>query len=527
MSLTIALTGASGAMGSAAVKFLLESERNHKLRLLLRDDAVSRKYARSLKGTDHAKLEIIYGDIAVKEDCDKLVKGADYVIHMAALIPPASDHRLEETKRTNYGGTVNIVEAIRATKPQPKFVYISSVAVYGNRNYLHPWGRVGDPLLPSTFDVYAATKVRAERYILDSDLENWAILRQTGILHLKMLENNMKDGLMFHTSWNAPLEWVTADDSGLLIRNLIEYDSDGKAPGFWKRVYNIGGGKINRRTGYDTFDGGFAIIGGSAESFLEPVWNCPRNFHGVWFSDSQVLEDYFHFRTETVEDYWDIVAKAHPVYAVAKFLPSKLIKKLAIERLLGDSNAPMRWVKSHEAAKVAAAFGSTDNIDLCPVSWEEYPLLSKGRLADGEIDYDALRDDEYARTHGYLLDHGYDETKPDSELDIGDMRSAASFRGGKCLSESMTKGDLYTKLLWECHDGHRFEASPYTVIKAGHWCPECCQPEPWKFDILAKSIPFFAQVWYDSHARGENGIYYYKNDKAVGFRMKDGMLCRI
>ena len=449
------------------------------------------------------------------------------MIHMAALIPPASDHRLEETKRTNYVGTVNLAEAVRATKPQPKFVYISSVAVYGNRNYLHPWGRVGDPLLPSTFDVYAATKVRAERYILDSDIENWAILRQTGILHLKMLENNMKDGLMFHTSWNAPLEWVTADDSGLLIRNLIEYDSDGKAPGFWKRVYNIGGGKINRRTGYDTFDGGFAIIGGSAESFLEPVWNCPRNFHGVWFSDSQVLEDYFHFRTQTVEDYWEIVAKAHPVYAVAKFLPSGLIKKLAIERLLGDSNAPMRWVKSHEAAKVAAAFGSTDNIDLCPVSWDEYPLLSKGRLADGEIDYDALRDDDYARTHGYLLDHGYDETKPDSELDIDDMRSAASYRGGKCLSESMTKGDLYTKLLWECHDGHRFEASPYTVLKAGHWCPECCQPEPWKFDILAKSIPFFAQVWYDSHARGENGIYYYKNGKAVGFRMKDGALCKI
>ena len=76
MALTIALTGASGAMGSAAVKFLLASERNHKLKLLLRDDAVSRKYARSLKGTDPEKLEIIYGDVAVREDCDRLVKGA-------------------------------------------------------------------------------------------------------------------------------------------------------------------------------------------------------------------------------------------------------------------------------------------------------------------------------------------------------------------------------------------------------------------------------------------------------------------
>ena len=42
MALTIALTGASGAMGTAAVKFLLASDRNHKLKLLLRDGATTR-----------------------------------------------------------------------------------------------------------------------------------------------------------------------------------------------------------------------------------------------------------------------------------------------------------------------------------------------------------------------------------------------------------------------------------------------------------------------------------------------------
>ncbi len=527
MTMTVALTGASGAMGKPTLDALLASDKNYRVRILLRDTESERRFARTYRKIPSSRLEIIYGDIKNKEDCLRLASGADYLMHMAALIPPGSDHDLELTRRTNYDGSVNVFEAVRAQEKQPKLVYISSVAVYGNRNYIHPWGRVGDPLLPSTFDVYAATKVRAERYLLDSDVKCWAILRQTGILHPKMLTNNIKDGLMFHTSWNSPLEWVTADDSGRLMCNIVDYDLDGKTEGFWNKVYNIGGGKINRRTGYDTFDGGFKIIGGSAESFLEPVWNSPRNFHGIWYTDSYILEDYFHFRSQSVEDYWNIVAEAHPVYALAKFLPPKIIKKLVIERLLGDSNAPMRWVKSHESAKVAAAFGSTENIDLCPASWKDYPVLCKGQLVDGEIDYDTLRDDEYARTHGYLLDHGYDETKPDSELDIEDMRAAASFRGGKCLSESMTKGDLYTKLLWECHDGHRFESSPYTILKAGHWCPECCQPEPWKFDILAKSIPFFAQVWYDSHARGENGIYYYKNNKAEGFRMKDGVLCKI
>jgi len=42
-----------------------------------------------------------------------------------------------------------------------KFVYIGTVAEYGNRTFKHPWGRVGDPLMPSAFDVYAASKVKA------------------------------------------------------------------------------------------------------------------------------------------------------------------------------------------------------------------------------------------------------------------------------------------------------------------------------------------------------------------------------
>ena len=60
-----------------------------------------------------------------------------------------------------------------------------------------------------------------------------------------------------------------------------------------------------------------------------------------------------------------------------------------------------------------------------------------------------------------------------SELGIEDMRQAAEFRGGKCLSATMTKGDLATKLEWECAFGHRFSASPALILLGGHWCEEC------------------------------------------------------
>lgn len=94
----------------------------------------------------------------------------------------------------------------------------------------------------------------------------------------------MKDGLMFHTCFNVPLEWVTARDSGLLIKNVIkrDYEENG-VKNFWKRCFNIGGGARNRVTGYDTFNEGFEIIGGSTEKFMKPGWNSIRNFHGLCF----------------------------------------------------------------------------------------------------------------------------------------------------------------------------------------------------------------------------------------------------
>jgi len=53
---------------------------------------------------------------------------------------------------------------------------------------------------------------------------------------------------------------------------------------------------------------------------------------------------------------------------------------------------------------------------------------------------------------------------------IEDMREMAKSRLGKCLSNKYVTGK--TKLTWECHKGHRWEAAP-TDIKSGSWCPRC------------------------------------------------------
>lgn len=514
MKKIIALTGADGNMGREVLREVMEID-GVTVRVLVLDTAKGRRFLKSVKNKYKDRLEVVMGNVADEEVCLKLVDNVDYVINCAAVIPPHSDKYPEKAVECNLDGVISLLNAIKAQKEAPRLIHISTVALYGNRNYKHPWGRVGDPLLPSVYDIYAASKLKGERLVLESDLRYWTVLRQTAMLHERMLMDNISDGLMFHTCFNTPLEWVTAQDSGLLIRRIIEKDLKGENENFWRRVFNIGGGALNRKTGYDTFEEGFAIIGGSAEKFMKPGWNTIRNFHGLWFYDGQTLEEMYGYQRQSVTDYWNWILKKHGYYRLGKIVPPSLLRKIVIQRLLKDKNAPQKWIADGDKGKVKAYFGSEENVINRPNSWKEYYVIAKGRVSDGDIDYEDLRDIEKVRENGLLLNHGYDENKPDSELDIEVMRKAAAYRGGKCLSESMTKGDLYTPLTWECCDGHVFTATPYTVLKAGHWCPDC-QPGAWDYDRLAKKMPFYAQVWYDSHAKGENYVYRFdKNYRAI------------
>ena len=86
------------------------------------------------------------------------------------------------------------------------------------------------------------------------------------------------------------------------------------------------------------------------------------------------------------------------------------------------------------------------------------------------------------------------------------MKVVAKYRGGQCLSSSMTQGDLASKLKWSCCFGHEFVASPTLILLGGHWCPKCSLP-PWNYGAIAEKNPFFAQVWHSNHDKKERSFY--------------------
>lgn len=50
------------------------------------------------------------------------------------------------------------------------------------------------------------------------------------------------------------------------------------------------------------------------------------------------------------------------------------------------------------------------------------------------------------------------------------LKKIAKSKEGRCLSDSYTNSE--TNLLWECKQGHHWEAPPIR-IKSGYWCPHC------------------------------------------------------
>lgn len=482
MKRRIFITGATGTMGWAGLQEFMKRLDRFDITVLARPSDTNRKKLEPYQ----EKIKIVWGDLIRYEDVLEATQGADFVLHVGGMVSPAADYFPNKTRHVNQLAAENVAKAVLA-QPNADDIhvcYIGSVAQTSDRNEPNHWGRTGDPICISVYDHYAISKTIAERTIVESGIKKWVCLRQSGILHPAILKNF--DPIMFHVPLRGVLEWTTIEDSGRLLANLCE---ESVPEDFWNRFYNIGSGPEYRLSNYE-FECKLlgAIHCHRPEKLFEPQWFVLRNFHGYWYLDSQKLEDYLHFRGNIpVDDYFKQMGKSVPwFYHLSAIVPSFIIKQVLKRLAYKEKWGTQSWIKNKETSRISAYYGSVE-------AWEKIPDWKHQDLS-------------HPSEQAIVLDHGYDESKPIEEWTIDDMRQAAAFRGGKCLSEEMTKGDIHTKLEWECQFGHRFKASPALILLGGHWCPECL-PSPWNYDEIAKGNPFFAQIWYPTHSKEEHNRY--------------------
>ena len=248
------LTGATGSMGKATLSALTKDTK-YEIITLVRDTKENRLIIKPYMGCEN--LTVYFGDLTVYQDVEACMSDVDIVLHCAALVSPLADMYPQLAMSVNYGGTLNLIRAIKEqhNAHEIRFVYIGTVAETGDRMPPIHWGRVGDPIKPSVHDYYAVSKIAAERAVIDSDLKYWVSLRQTGILSEKMAKIN--DPIIFHNGLDNVLEYVTDYDSGILMRNCCEDLPEA----FWGHIYNIGGGPSCRMSCYEMFCDMFRPLG--------------------------------------------------------------------------------------------------------------------------------------------------------------------------------------------------------------------------------------------------------------------------
>ena len=91
------ITGATGTMGQETMKQLLSRNNRFKIRILARS---SEKNRQLLKKYMCPSLEVVWGDMADYDTIKKCVDGADYVLHIGAMVSPAADKYPEKTLYT-------------------------------------------------------------------------------------------------------------------------------------------------------------------------------------------------------------------------------------------------------------------------------------------------------------------------------------------------------------------------------------------------------------------------------------------
>ena len=493
---TVFITGVTGSMGGAGLRELLRRRERFDIVTLVRPSKVNRKKMAAY--VDEPGLRIVWGDLTCYEDVLQCVNGADVVLHPAAFISPAADHNPPAARAINVGSIENIIRAIKA-QPDPdavRLVNIGSVAMTGDRLYPIHVGRTGDPLKPSIYDAYACSKIDAERLVAESGLKHWVSCRQTFIAVPDTLA--LMDPIMFHQPLDTCIEFCTDADSGLLLANACE---DRVPDDFWRRFYNIGGGPGARLTFLGLMTRVYRELGmGAPADLCERRWFALRNFHCHWFEDSGVLNDYLDFQRMDVDAWVQSIIDGSPWYvtlprrAPFRALMGSRLAKSAIRRWLmlplahGTPDSTQFWIQKNITGRISAFYRDEASYRAIPAHWDAIP----------EPDFE-----DYQR-----LDHGYDESLPVAELGLPAMRGVAAFRGGNCLSQAMTAGDLFAPLQWRCWRGHEFAMTPNTVLRGGHWCPQCAPQEiGWDYDEEARHNPFFAQVWYPNHDVSEHNHY--------------------
>jgi nucleoside-diphosphate-sugar epimerase len=292
----VLLTGAFGNVGQRTLALLLE--KNHTVRCF--DVKNQRNIATESRMKQQGDFETIWGDIRDVKIVEEIVHGIDWIIHLAAIIPPLAYDQPKLAYEVNVEGSTTLLRAAESQVDPPKFIYASSIAVHGNRMKYDPPTRVDDPINPLEYDNYAQHKVEIEKRLKQSAVD-WVILRFAAITPYEM-SWKIPD-IMYEIPLDQRIETVDSRDVALACVNAMNSKALGK-------ILFIGGGKGNKLLQeefvskmLDAFG-----IGMLPREAFKPVTNIDDYYHCDWMNTTE-SQELLQFQRYSFDDFIKVYRK--------------------------------------------------------------------------------------------------------------------------------------------------------------------------------------------------------------------------
>jgi len=272
---TVLVTGGLGEVGQAVTREL--ANRGLTVRVLERRNPLNEQRAAAFGGD----VRVFWGDLRDHGLLAELVEGCDAVVHLASMLPSATETQLTATIDVNVAATDALVQLA-----PPLLVYASSYTVYGPAWETPTRPRhEDDPVRPT--DMYTHCKVASEDIIRRSGVA-YSILRLATIPPLGRVHVDPRLVLgQFRVRPDAPIEMTHPRDCALAFARVLE------TPAAWNTTLNIGGGPRCQITQRDMLTPMADILGWP--DGLPPDVFGDENYYSQWSDTSRsvaLLGDY-------------------------------------------------------------------------------------------------------------------------------------------------------------------------------------------------------------------------------------------
>jgi len=234
----IALTGASGHIGSNLCRILIEA--GHEVSALIHTHS---------EGIGKLKIQLVEGDIFNINSLKQLVNDAEVVYHLAAGI--AIYKKAPAIYKTNVLGTENILKVCQSSSVK-RFIHFSSIHAYRHKPFNEELNESRPLDIDSPYD-YNRSKARSERMVLEAngiDIETLVLSPTAVIGPYDYMPSLLANAIIRFYKGKTPAlvpggyDWVDVRDICQAGRNAISIGQPGTnyiLPGHWKSLKELAG----------------------------------------------------------------------------------------------------------------------------------------------------------------------------------------------------------------------------------------------------------------------------------------------